>query len=117
MISRLFKPFLLLALLVTSCAEMEEKPAKDNMLVSSDVFTSTIGHSKAYGVQLRLTADEKSLAGYIIQLKVGSKVWLDTLKLEVPAGDTLETEVVFSESEVNESDVVELTVKHHSLGQ
>lgn len=117
MISRIFIPFLLLALLVTSCTGTDDEAAQDKMLVSSEVFTTPIGSRDAYGVQLRLTADKKSFAEYSIQLKIGSKVWLDTLKLEIPAGDTLETEIIFSESEVKESDLVELNIKGTPIGQ
>jgi hypothetical protein len=111
MISRIFIPFLLLLLLVTSCTTDQQSLDEDKMLVSSEVFTTQIGSREAYGVQFRLTSEKQRFAQYSIQLKVGAKVWLDTLNLEIPAGDTLETEVIFSESEVLESDLVELTIK------
>ena len=115
MISKTPFSFLMLLLLVTSCVTDEAEHEADKMLVSSQVFTTPIGDKDAYAVQFRLTSEERTYAQYIIQLNVGSEVWLDTINLEVPAGDTLETEVIFSESEVKESDLVELTIKGSPL--
>lgn len=118
MISKTFTPFLLLLLLVTSCMTTESQYLmEDEMLVDSEVFTTSIGQDEVYGVQFKLTSQNRTYAQYIIELKVNADVWLDTINLEIPAGDTLETEVIFSESEVQESDFVELSIKGTPLDQ
>lgn len=108
--------FVLLLLLVTSCEpNLETEP--DSMLVASEVFTSRIGDKAVYGVALRLFADQKSYVQYQVELKVNERVWLDTLKIEIPGRDTLESELIFSGSEVGEDDLVELNIKGTPLGR
>ncbi len=104
-----FISIVLFLLLVTSCETTEPK-SEDPYLVSSEIFYSRIGSKQAYGVQLRLSADKKTYVKYAIELKVNEQVWLDTLSLEIPGGDTLESELVFSGSKVEEDDLVELNL-------
>lgn len=109
-----FIPFVLLLLLVTAC-EPEAQTSADPYLVSSEVFTSRVGENRVYGVQMRLSSEERSFRQYAVELKVNSKVWLDTINLEIPAGDTLETELIFSGAIVSENDLVQHSLKGRNI--
>lgn len=112
----LLLPFVLLLLLVTSCGD-EPHRTEPNLVVSSEVFTTKIGSKEAYGVQMKLSSDSARDIQYVIELKVNEQVWLDTIVIGVPQKDTLESEVIFSESQVKPNDLVELNIKASSLGR
>lgn len=80
----------------------------DPHLVKKEIYKTTVGDKEVYGVRLFLTSTEFKNLRYMVRLAQNDKVWIDTLTTEVPKNDTLESELIFSEAQVNPNDQLEL---------
>ena len=106
------KYLLIFGFTLAGACQQDSGQMNDKNLVSKEVFTTRIGDKQVYGVQLRATGTtDKSFGAYAIELSVGEKTWLDTLKMELNPGDTLESEVIFSEAQVQKSVDPELKIE------
>ena len=110
-------PVLLLWLLVTSCQSGSDSPSATDEVFQNEVFTSRIGNEQVYGVRMRFYEDRSKKQRYLVQLSADAEVWIDTIEINVPAQDTLEYELVFSESRVQKDDLVEVKIKKLALEQ
>lgn len=104
------KKYLPFALALTCACQTESTNDKDLEVVSQEVITSRMGNRKVYGVRFRATADEDKTQGFAIELARNADVWLDTVYLELSAGDTLESELIFSDAYVGGNESTKLKI-------
>ena len=95
--------FLVLVLLLGSCSS--ETP--ESYITKSETFKSKIGPREVHGIRLYISSPQNisENAGFQVQLNQGSKVWIDTLKVSLAPGDTIESEVIFTESDGQIEDI------------
>ncbi|MEQ9262815.1 MAG: hypothetical protein RLP14_06610 [Owenweeksia sp.] len=103
------KKILAATLLMASMAcTSENTGSSDAYIANSEVFTTELGSRKAYGVRLFLYSPDgqpKNL-GYQVSFYQSDKLWMDTIYAEISPGDTLEGEVIFTESRVKKDEDV-----------
>lgn len=115
-IDNMRKRFLLpLALLAFSCQNDGATSSSDN-LISAETFTTQIGKD-VYGVRLKVASEKKLYLGYEVSLYLEDKVWIDTLYLDIPPGDTVESELIFTQAEPQENIEPEIKTKRLYLEQ
>jgi hypothetical protein len=105
----------LTAFLITSCTT--DSSVNDANLVESETFEMKLGSKKVYGVRMQLkpSGEQTEFLGYEVQFYQDDKVWIDTVLTELTPGDTLETEVIFSQSQVNPNSSVSFKTKSFQL--
>lgn len=87
-------------------------------IVDSELISIPLGANEVHGVRLRLSAKEKTdYRAYIITLYQDEKVWIDTLRTEVPANDTIDGEVYFTEAIVDKNKSTEFKIESYSIEQ
>lgn len=102
-------------LVLSSCSEVTS--TKDAYILDSNLFETSLGSKKVYGVRLELTTPKPKMEfkGYIVQLNMDENVWIDTLKTELNPNDTLVSEVIFGASEVDPNANVNFTIKSFDI--
>ena len=100
------------ALLAVACSQENKSPV-DPYITDSEIYTTNLKNRKVYGVRLFFYSPDgrpKNLC-YQVSFYQGDKVWIDTVMAEINPGDTLEGEVVFTESRYDKKKDVSFKTK------
>ncbi len=93
------KALVCIALLAAACST-DTSSSDDPYLADSEIFDTEVGGRRVYGVRLFFSSPDQKPRnlGYQVSLYQSDKVWIDTLYTEISANDTVEGEVIFTES-------------------
>lgn len=95
--------------MLAACSVSNSEESKDRHLLSEEVFKTKLGKNEVYGVRLMLTTPKpREGVSYRVQLSQNELVWIDTLMMDLKKGDTVETELIFSEAVAAPNDQVEI---------
>lgn len=70
-----------------------------------------INANVVYGVVIQDSSAERSNRGYEVTFKLGDKVWIDTLILELPGKERVQGELIFAEAIVDDMGGANFEVK------
>jgi hypothetical protein len=69
---------------------------------TQELIEFELNNKVVYGVLIKDYSDKAANRAYELQLNVADQVWIDSLFLDLPGGDTVQGEVIFMEAEVND---------------
>lgn len=69
-----------------------------------------------YSVAVKFTAKDSTIVNYKATLKQGETIYEDSLVVTVPAGETVQGELIFSACRVKNQQIPELTSKASAIG-
>lgn len=103
----------LLALSLYAC--QNQQAAEEKTALHYELSEMELGPQRVYVALITDFSAENAECGYAVSLRQGEKVWLDTLYLDLPAGDTVASEVIFAEAPVQDQMPAHLTVDRFEL--
>lgn len=105
-----------LALAACNSAQTEKGEATDPNIASQELVEIQLVDKTVYGVGMQLTTTKNIDArNIVVSLKLDEKVWYDTSRIDLTAGDTLYSEVVFLDAEVVKNALVSFEAKTYSI--
>lgn len=106
-----FKLFCALAILATACQnEPDEKSQKTWDGPQYHLEEIEVNRNVVYAVIIKDVSEKHTARGYSVQLKLGDKVWVDTLHLDLPEGDTVQSEIIFADAIIDDNGAASLSV-------
>lgn len=85
-----------------SCSETSHAPQE--YVVQSEIFETSLGTNKVYGLSLKIKSPENKneIKGLKVSFFQNEKVWIDTIYAELNGADTLSSDVIFTQSNTHE---------------
>lgn len=104
------KKYLPLIVAMAAGCQTENPGTEEVQVLDKQVNTMKLGTEEVYSVSFKATADKDMYQLMSIELARDEDVWLDTIALELSAGDTLDTEIIFSDAKAANGSEPELKI-------
>lgn len=102
---------------MVSCSN-ETSKFEDPYLAEAEIFESSLGSKEVYGVRVQLKSPNNILEtkGFKVSFYQDNKVWIDTILAELNPKDTLESEVIFTQSAIDPNSNTSFKIESFDIG-